>query len=288
MALLHRRGGLGERVPDEWRQTFVASFPGTVLDERRYAEEVVQATGAHPYIWNFDPHEGLKLVPHSVWALEDVYPGIAVPVWCLYREMRRAGTVVSLDGHGSDEMLMGYTWYLDWPVQEVNQRLYNEFHFSLLPSILRNYDRCSMAHGIEVRMPFMDWRLVTYCMGLPALSKAGGSWTKRVLRAAMRGIVPDSVLDRRTKIGFNSPMIEWFNGGFSRLLETISRHDMWRESPFWNGPVLAEQILAKSRARAWTTADWGTTAELWSYMNLVLWHMLFIEGHSLDDLEGLL
>ena len=38
---------------------------------------------------------------------------------------------------------------------------------TVLPTILRNFDRVSMAHGIEVRMPFMDWRLVTYTMALP-------------------------------------------------------------------------------------------------------------------------
>lgn len=287
MSLLNQRGALAERVPSDWRQTFVASFPGTVLDERAYAEEVIKATGTRPYIWNFDPKEGLELIPDSVWSLEDVYSGLVVPVWALYREMRRAGTVVSLDGHGSDEMLMGYTWYLDWPVREVNQRLYNDFHFSLLPAILRNYDRCSMAHGIEVRMPFMDWRLVTYCFGLPALSKAGDSWTKRVLRSAMRGIVPEVVLDRRTKIGFNSPMIEWFNGGLANMVEILAKHPLWRESPFWNGPELANQVLARSRAKAWTTADWGLSLETWTRMNLVLWYIMFVEGVKPGDIRGM-
>jgi asparagine synthase (glutamine-hydrolysing) len=284
MSLLHSKGALGERVPQDWRQTFVASFPGTVLDEKLYAEQVIKATGVRAYIWEFNPDEALQLIADSVWSLENVYGGLVVPVWCIYREMRRAGTVVSLDGHGSDEMLMGYTWYLDWPVHEVNQRLYNDFHYSLLPAILRNYDRCSMAHGIEVRMPFMDWRLVTFCFGLPPLSKAGDGFTKRVLRAAMRGIVPDSILDRRTKIGFNSPMIEWFNGGLGNMVDRFVQHPLWRDSPFWNGPEMAAKALAKSSAKQWTTADWGFSLETWTRMNLVLWHMMFIEGVSPSDI----
>ena len=52
----------------------------------------------------------------------------------------------------------------DWG--SLNRRLYRMFHSTVLPTILRNFDRLSMAHGIEVRMPFMDWRLVTYTMAL--------------------------------------------------------------------------------------------------------------------------
>ena len=285
MALLHSRGGLGERVPDDWRQTFVASFPGTALDERLYAEEVIRATGARPYIWNFDPDEAISLIPQSVWSLEDVYGGLTVPVWCIYREMRRAGTVVSLDGHGGDELLLGYGWYLDWLVRDANTKLYNDFHYSLLPAILRNYDRCSMAHGIEVRMPFMDWRLVTYCFGLPALSKAGGGFTKRVLRAAMRGIAPASILDRRTKIGFNSPMIEWFNGGLGQLLESLSHHPLWNEVAHTGGEHLSETALQKSRSKGWTTNDWGLSLDVWTRMNLIMWHSMFVERRSPSDFE---
>ena len=53
----------------------------------------------------------------------------------------------------------------------LNRRLYRMFHGNVLPTILRNFDRLSMAHGIEVRMPFMDWRLVTYTMSLPEASE---------------------------------------------------------------------------------------------------------------------
>ena len=48
-----------------------------------------------------------------------------------------------------------------------DRRLYAMFNCSVLPTILRNFDRLSMAHGVEVRMPFMDWRLVTYALALP-------------------------------------------------------------------------------------------------------------------------
>lgn len=59
----------------------------------------------------------------------------------------------------------------------LNRRLYRMFHSTVLPTILRNFDRLSMAHGVEVRMPFMDWRLVTYTMALPESSKSADGYT---------------------------------------------------------------------------------------------------------------
>src|SRR5262249_56031215 len=73
-------------------------------------------------------------------------------------------------------------------------------------TLLRQFDRASMAHGIETRMPFMDWRLVTYGFSLPEASKIGGGVTKRVLRMAMQGLVPDAIRLRTNKIGFVSPV----------------------------------------------------------------------------------
>jgi asparagine synthase (glutamine-hydrolysing) len=51
--------------------------------------------------------------------------------------------------------------------------LYSWFHRGMLPTLLRNFDRAAMAHGVETRMPFMDWRLVTYGFALPETSKIG-------------------------------------------------------------------------------------------------------------------
>ena len=276
MAWLH--GGTGAelgRCPEDWRRAYVAAFPGTAIDERDYADEAARCAGARPVIWNFDPDEALGCLLDSVWSMEEVYFGVAVPAWALYREMRRGGTVVSLDGHGADELLGGYTWYLDLPMDEVNGRLDADFHRDLLPAILRNFDRCSMAHGIEVRMPFMDWRLVCFCAALPAEAKIGGGYTKRILRDAMRGVMAEKNRLRRSKFGFNSPMIEWYNGGLAPLIERITSSPMFLESPHWDGPGLRASVMDKTRRRAWTMADWVESLGAWTRMNVVLWRMLF-------------
>jgi asparagine synthase (glutamine-hydrolysing) len=82
-----------------------------------------------------------------------------------------------------------------------------------LPMMLRCGDRSSMAHSVESRVPFLDHRLVEFSMGLPDALKIGGGVTKRVLRDAMSGIVPDRTRDRVDKIGFETPEAVWMTGG---------------------------------------------------------------------------
>jgi asparagine synthase (glutamine-hydrolysing) len=74
-----------------------------------------------------------------------------------------------------------------------------------IPALLRYEDRSSMAFGIEARLPFLDYRLVEAAMALPATSLIRGGFTKRILRDAMSGLLPDEVCWRRDKLGFPTP-----------------------------------------------------------------------------------
>jgi asparagine synthase (glutamine-hydrolysing) len=94
----------------------------------------------------------------------------------------------------------------------LNRDLYRMFHCDVLPTILRNFDRTSMSHGIEIRMPFMDWRLVCFIMSLPEESKISAGATKRVAREAMKGRMPEEIRASKVKIGFNSPLPLWLRG----------------------------------------------------------------------------
>jgi len=80
-----------------------------------------------------------------------------------------------------------------------------------LPALLRYADRSSMAHGREVRLPFLDRRVAEYALSLPPEQVYRPGHPKWILRAAMRGVVPSSVLARRDKIGFETPQKHWFH-----------------------------------------------------------------------------
>lgn len=81
-----------------------------------------------------------------------------------------------------------------------------------LPQLLRHGDRNAMAHSIESRVPFLTRELAEFCMSLPEhylVDNQGCS--KSVFRRAMRGLVPDPILDRRDKIGFATPERQWLH-----------------------------------------------------------------------------
>ena len=139
------------------------------------------------------------------------------------------------------------------------------FHATILPTILRNFDRLSMAHGIEVRMPFMDWRLVTYVMSLPDRAKAHGEQNKRVAREAMAGSMPEKIRVHTLKIGFNSPMPGWMNGPLKPWLDQILSIDSPAFTSIVDLPALRKRIDELSAAKAW---DWETVSRLWPYIHL--------------------
>jgi asparagine synthase (glutamine-hydrolysing) len=126
--------------------------------------------------------------------------------------------------------------------------LFSSFHGSMLPTLLRQFDRVSMAHGIETRMPFMDWRLVTYSFSLPDTSKIGGGVTKRVLRMAMQGLVPDAIRLRTNKIGFVSPISAWTRGTLNTWLRDLCASRSFLDSEVWSGEavrMVLEQAIAR-------------------------------------------
>lgn len=87
--------------------------------------------------------------------------------------------------------------------------LSNAVEHDPLPLYLRVEDRNSMAHSVEARLPFLDYRLVSFLFTLPAMDKMRGPWNKFILREAMRGRIPESVRSRVEKFGFPTPVQRW-------------------------------------------------------------------------------
>ncbi|WP_298363161.1 asparagine synthase (glutamine-hydrolyzing) [uncultured Bradyrhizobium sp.] len=147
----------------------------------------------------------------------------------------------------------------------LNRRLYRMFHSTTLPTILRNFDRLSMAHGIEVRMPFMDWRLVTYTMALPETSKSADGMTKVVARQAMANLMPESIRTARRKVGFNSPMPEWLNGPLAGWTNELLNRNVPAFAEFVDEAPLRKTVGHLTASQSW---DWESVGRIWPYLNM--------------------
>jgi asparagine synthase (glutamine-hydrolysing) len=84
-----------------------------------------------------------------------------------------------------------------------------------LPAILRDFDRASMMNSVEIRMPFLDYRLVEFFFSLPFDSKFGGGMNKRIVREAMKGKMNEEIRLRKIKVGIGSPVEYWFKNELS-------------------------------------------------------------------------
>jgi asparagine synthase (glutamine-hydrolysing) len=107
-----------------------------------------------------------------------------------------------------------------------------------VPSLLRYEDRNSMAWSIESRVPFLDYRLVEWCINLDPKLKLCHGQTKAVMRKALRGIVPDQVLDRRDKMGFVTAQEVWMKSQLSPLISECLLSSSFPLSSLFNGNAL--------------------------------------------------
>ena len=92
-----------------------------------------------------------------------------------------------------------------------------------LPVLLRYDDRNMMAFGVESRVPFVDHILVEWLAKLPSALRLSNGWSKRILREALRGVLPESIRTRRSKLYFSAPESAWVAGPLSGWLrDTLS------------------------------------------------------------------
>lgn len=150
----------------------------------------------------------------------------------------------------------------------LDKSLYEQFFQSPLPGILQQYDRCSMANGVECRMPFMDYRVVEFIFSLPVESKVGGGYTKRILREAAKGILPDETRLNKLKIGFNAPIVDWFRKDLKEfMLEQINSDDFLNSNHFDGKKTkhLFDEFLLKKNP------SWGDAWQFWPPVHLTWW-----------------
>ena len=142
-------------------------------------------------------------------------------------------------------------------------------HASNLAMLLHWEDRNSMAHGVEARVPFLDHRLVEFAIGLGDRHKIVGGDTKRVLRRAMNGILPEKIRNRRDKLGFTTPEETWFRGPLREAVLSGIEHTVERY------PGLLNARGVRAHAADMLEGRRPVDFSLWRIINLGIWGRLF-------------
>jgi len=100
--------------------------------------------------------------------------------------------------------------YYDIPhFDKLSGILYYNTFMNGMEELLRYADRNSMAHGVEVRLPFLNHELVEFLFSLPSYFKIREGWTKWLLRVSMEGSLPQETVWRKDKVGFETPQQAW-------------------------------------------------------------------------------
>ncbi len=144
---------------------------------------------------------------------------------------------------------------LDWMT-------YLDLNLRLPELLLMRVDKMSMGVSLEGRVPFLDHEFVALAMGIPATLKTKGGVLKYILKKAVRGVIPDDLIDR-PKQGFGVPTYEWF---FGRLGEEARRElEAFCARTDYFDPGAVRALLAG-----------GNRAQAWYLLNFALWHKEFI------------
>jgi asparagine synthase (glutamine-hydrolysing) len=148
---------------------------------------------------------------------------------------------------------------------------YSEFKLRLPELLLMRVDKIGMSVSIEPRVPFLDHALVEFTMGLPGDLKVGDGVSKSLLKRAVRGLVPDAIIDR-PKMGFGAPMVQWLRGDFGRVVEAEFRNTRF----FERFPARQEVVLDMLRRHRAGQADFALY--VWTFYNAVAWFDSWIDS----------
>lgn len=153
----------------------------------------------------------------------------------------------------------------------LNQRLYEVFAHDGLPALLRYADRNSMAHSLESRMPFMDYRLVSFLFSLSPEFKIRNGFSKFIMRRALKDDVPGYILSRRDKVPFLTSEAQWFRGEMKEIINEVIQSDSFKSRKF----IIPSKVLLLYKRHLRGKID--ASRPLWRILNLELWMREYID-----------
>ena len=143
----------------------------------------------------------------------------------------------------------------------------------ILPTVLRVFDRATMSSSIEMRAPFMDYRLLQIAFSLKDKEKIGGDYQKRILRDSMKGYVPESIRTDKVKKGFSGDLITWFSDeeNYAVIKNIISKINT-------KMPLNKEEVDDYFEKKLSEGFEWEEANILSRILAFVEWWELYIDG----------
>lgn len=155
------------------------------------------------------------------------------------------------------------------PFLSLNERLSDDFIGNLV-SLLHFGDRSSMAHSIETRYPFLDYRMVEFWFSLPGGYKLKEGWTKYVARLAFNGKLPDNITWRKDKMGWEMPQDHWFRGELKEWVRAKIQGSKFLQDIGADVGVVRELDSKQP--------DHKALKKVIKLLNLAIWYDIFIEN----------
>ena len=172
-------------------------------------------------------------------------------------------------GHTSWEALAPlHRRYLDraWDRSALHWMTYSDLNLRLPELLLMRVDKMTMGVGLEARVPFLDHEFVQLALSIPTRVKTRGGVLKTVLKRAVRGLIPDEIIDR-PKQGFGVPVQAWFTGGLGEWARNELR-SFCRQTDFLDVAAV-DALLAGTNG-----------ASLWYLLNFALWWRTHVERRA--------
>lgn len=186
-------------------------------------------------------------------------------------ELLSSRTRAQLNGSGDPYLGMKRFFEKGEGLSVLDRMLYAD-QKTYLHELLMKQDQMSMAASIESRVPFLDHKLMEFTARLPERMKLRGSRTKYILRRAMKGILPESILTR-TKMGFPVPIGRWFRGEHRHLIDDVVLSQQALDRGFFDAGAVRRLV---DRHLMGENHD----ERLWALLNFELWQRRFFDGEK--------
>jgi asparagine synthase (glutamine-hydrolysing) len=151
--------------------------------------------------------------------------------------------------------------------ESLNQRLWKDLSQFSLPCLLHWEDRNSMSTGTEMRLPFLDHRIVEAVLKTSVRTKLNAGYTKYLLRQAMAAYLPHEICWQRAKRGFETPAQSWFKTDLASAIKEILSQSQSPLNEFFDVCALREQLCRTRDGMATSLSefDWFklVTTDLW-------------------------